>query len=159
MSYDLPLLPVVCACGRKSYDPQSIHGMLVCVDCAREINDEAIPAGFRRMTEAEADAYDGSQSLLVFDCASRCISRWFAASYSGQWGWKVVQRTDRGEVAESLRFAPDKGGMDAEQGRYVVVVPIDVDDLAPLLAQSIYALEDKDILNEVRDARANMRVV
>lgn len=159
MSYDEITMPVRCAwCELYTWDPQSIDSLLVCPTCVRQANEDIIPQGFRKMTGEEADAVDGSTSLLVFDCADRHISRWFPVSYS-QWGWKVVQRTDRGEVAESLRFAADHHGFDAENGRYIVVVPIDTDDLTPLLRESIYALEAQDILNEVRDARANPRIL
>lgn len=154
-SYDV--MPVQCVCGLLTFSPTIRNGAPLCQSCQRDQAVEAMPAGFRRMTGEESDAVDGTQSILVLDTVEGRVTRWHPESFS-QWGWKVVQK-DHGEIVDSLRLSADdadltdRQGLEAEGGRYVAVVPIDADDLAPLLRQSLYALEAIDVLNEVRESR------
>ena len=131
-----------------------------------------LPDGFREMTAAEGDALDNLRTVLTFDRESRTITRWTIDSYSRQWGWRVVLR-EHGEIVDSLRLDDDdpdfwsdadvtsgrsRHGPDAENGRYVAVVPISPTDLAPLLKASLYPLDAQDVLQEIADARINQWV-
>lgn len=125
--------------------------------------ERPIPAGFRALSAEEGERLEAGMSLLVFDRGERCITRWIVLGYRDGKGWRVARGSrDEGDTLwlddDDPNFWADdehreQRGPQTENGAFVAVVPIDLDDLEPLLRESLYPVVARDVLEDARILR------
>lgn len=139
--------------------PASEVGVLTAGSCAA-CAARALPAGFRALTAAEGERLEVGMSVLIFDRAEQSITRWVVLGYRDGMGWRVAQGSrDGGDTFwlddDNPNFWADdeqreQRGPQTVNGAFVAVVPIDAEDLTPLLRESLYPVVAREVLDDAR---------
>jgi len=122
-----------------------------------------LPAGFRSLTAEEGDHLDSASRVLVFDRGLNRIVPYRVVAYNPQRGWHLGI-FDGGEEVDTVYLDDDEPAFWSEaremlgerhgprtlSGSHVAFTLIDPDDLCPLLEQSLYPIEARELADECR---------